>query len=102
MRDAGRVEVALGLHDPWFVDLDAAGALYATPGRDAKVLTDFDDDLIRHGANPELEREIGVGMSPAFVKGASECLVRASVTFDKIHVIELADAVVDEVRWSDQ
>jgi transposase len=37
-------------------------------------------------------------MSPAFIKGAEENFPKASVTFDKFHVIQAVNTAVDEVR----
>lgn len=37
-------------------------------------------------------------MSPAFIKGATENFPKAAITFDKFHVIKIANEVVDEVR----
>ena len=37
-------------------------------------------------------------MSPAFIKGAKNCLKNATITFDKFHVIKLLNEAIDEIR----
>ncbi len=37
-------------------------------------------------------------MSPAFIKGAAENFPNASITFDKFHVVKMANEAVDAVR----
>jgi len=41
-------------------------------------------------------------MSPAFIKGAEENFPKASITFDKFHVIQAANEAVDEVRRTER
>lgn len=41
-------------------------------------------------------------MSPAFIRGASEYLPNAEVTFDKFHVIKILNEALDEVQRKGQ
>ncbi len=41
-------------------------------------------------------------MSPAFIKGVTEHLPKAAITFDKFHVIAHASAAVDKMRRLEQ
>ena len=41
-------------------------------------------------------------MSPAFIKGVTEALPQARITFDKFHVIAHASTAVDQMRRAEQ
>ena len=41
---------------------------------------------------------VSIDMSPAFIKGVSENLPSARVTFDKFHVIKHASEAIDQTR----
>ena len=41
-------------------------------------------------------------MSPAFIKGVSEYLPNAKITFDKFHVVAHASAAIDKTRRIEQ
>jgi len=41
-------------------------------------------------------------MSPAFIKGVSEYLPNAQITFDKFHVVAHASAAIDKTRRIEQ
>ena len=41
-------------------------------------------------------------MSPAFIKGCTETLPNARITFDKFHVVWHANAAVDKMRRIEQ
>ena len=41
-------------------------------------------------------------MSPAFIKGTAENFPKASITFDKCHIIQAANEAVDEVRRTER
>jgi transposase len=41
-------------------------------------------------------------MSPAFIKGCTEELHKARITFDKFHVVWHANAAVDKMRRIEQ
>jgi transposase len=85
-----------------FADLDEGRLLYATEGRDAKVLGRFRLDLLAHGGTPEQIEELCMDMLPAYLKGAAEQFPEAEITFDKFHVLRLLNAAVDEVRREEQ
>ncbi len=81
-----------------FVELPAPRVLFATPGRDAAAVGRFAADLTAHGGDPEGVAEVCVDMSPAFIKGVTEHLPAAEITFDRYHLAQLLSAAVDEVR----
>lgn len=81
-----------------FVDLKERKVLFVTPGKDSATVAAFAQDLTAHGGDPQAVAEVSLDMSPAFVKGATEQLPNASITFDKFHVVGLVNGAVDEVR----
>ena len=81
-----------------FVDLEERKVLFVTPGKDARTVAAFADDLQAHKGDPEAITEVSADMSPAFIKGITAQLPNASITFDKFHVVGLVNTAVDEVR----
>jgi transposase len=41
-------------------------------------------------------------MSPAFIKGTTEHLPKAAITFDRFHAVKIVNDAVDEVRRAEQ
>ena len=72
-----------------FVDLDRSKVLFATEGKDAETLQAFRKDLEAHNGSGDSVEELSMDMSPAFVSGAAEHFSKASVTFDRFHVMGL-------------
>jgi transposase len=91
MRDTNLLQLALGLTPPWTVT-----------GRDAGTVAAFAEDLATHGGDPEAIEEVCIDMSPAFIKGVSESLPRAAITFDKFHAVKIINDAVDQVRRTEQ
>jgi transposase len=81
-----------------FVDLEAKRLLFATPGKDAKTIKKFVENLQAHGGSAEAITEVSMELSPAFQKGAAEHLSNAQVTFDRFHLMKLVNEAVDAVR----
>jgi transposase len=80
------------------VDMDEKKVLFVTEGKDAKTLKAFKEDLEAHGGKPEQIQEACLDMSQAFIKGLGEHFPKAYLTFDRFHVMQMANNAVDEVR----
>ena len=76
--------------------------LFVTEGRDAKTIKELAAHLDDHGCPPEQIESVSIDMSPAFIKGVSEELPNARITFDKFHVVWHANAAVDKMRRIEQ
>jgi len=76
--------------------------LFVTEGRDAKTINALAADLHTHGCSPEQIESVSIDMSPAFIKGVTEELPNARITFDKFHVIAHANTAVDKTRRIEQ
>jgi transposase len=85
-----------------FVNLDRSQVRFVADGKDAATVSAFADDLIEHGGDPEKVTEVCIDMSPAFIKGTSEHLPQAEITFDKFHTVKIVNDAVDEVRREEQ
>jgi transposase len=83
-------------------DAVARRVLFVTEGRDAKAIAALARDLDAHGCPPEQIVSVSIDMSPAFIKGVSQELPNARITFDKFHVIWHANAAVDKTRRIEQ
>lgn len=79
-------------------DLDAKRLLFACAGRDHGTLTAFADDLKAHGGDPAAVEHVCMDMSAAYTKGATQALPKASISYDRFHVIALANEAMDAVR----
>ena len=85
-----------------FVDIDEARVVHVTEGKDAATVAAFAGDLIEHGGDPDQITEVCIDMSPAFIKGTTEHLPNAVVTFDKFHAVKIINDAVDQVRRAEQ
>ena len=81
-----------------FVDIEQARVLFATEGKDAATVAAFAEDLTAHGGDPAAIAEVCIDMSAAFIKGVSENLPNAAITFDKFHAVKIINDAVDQVR----
>ena len=83
-------------------DMTQRRVVHVTPGKDAKTIDSFATYLQAHQGTPGQITSVSIDMSPAFIKGVSESLPDAQVTFDKFHVIAHASTALDETRRSEQ
>jgi transposase len=81
-----------------FHDLEAGRLLFACGGRDASAVQSFADDLRAHGGDPDAITAACIDMSRAYIAGVGRHLPNAAITFDRFHVIQLANAALEEVR----
>jgi transposase len=85
-----------------FADIDLARVAFVTEGKDAATVAAFAEDLAEHGGDPAAVNEVCIDMSPAFIKGTSESLPNAAITFDKFHAVKIVNEAVDQVRRDEQ
>lgn len=79
-------------------DLKKKRLLFATEGRDHKTVVDFAADLQAHGGKPEQIEHVCQDMSAAFAKGVTQALPNAQISYDRFHVVAMANEAMDEVR----
>ena len=81
-----------------FVDLHKRKTMFISQGKDNKTIANFSDDLLDHNAVATQIKEVSCDMSPAFIKGVTEQLPNAKITFDKFHILKIINEGVDQVR----
>ncbi|MCI1191794.1 ISL3 family transposase [Calidifontimicrobium sp. SYSU G02091] len=83
-------------------DAIARRVLAVAQGRELKTIEAIAGELAAHGCAPEQVESVSIDMSPAFIKGCTEQLPNARITFDKFHVVWHANAAVDKMRRIEQ
>ena len=81
-----------------FVDLLLRRTIHVAEGKGADTVKAFVKDLGQHGGDPKNITDVSCDMSPAFIKGVTEHLPNAKITFDKFHILKIINEAVDEVR----
>lgn len=79
-------------------DLEARRLLFACPGRGHETLEAFTQDLAAHGGATAAVEHACMDMSAAYTKGAAQSLPKAGISYDRFHVIALANEAMDAVR----
>lgn len=72
--------------------------LFVADGRGSDTFHAFSVDLAAHGGRVADVRDVAMDMSAAFMKGATETMPMAEITFDHFHVMKLVGEAVDGVR----
>ena len=81
-----------------FVDMARRKVVYVADGKDAATVKEFADFLEAHGGRREAVTDASIDMGAAFEAGIKENFPNAEITFDKFHLIKLANEAVDQVR----
>ncbi|MCC6609077.1 MAG: ISL3 family transposase [Burkholderiales bacterium] len=76
--------------------------LAVAEGREIKTIATIAAELAERGCPPEAIESVSIDMSPAFIKGCTDQLPNARITFDKFHVVWHANAAVDKTRRIEQ
>ncbi len=83
-------------------DAESRAVIFVTEGRDADTVSQLAEELKAQGGDPEQIESCSIDMSPAFIRGVTEHLPNAQITFDKFHVIAQASQAVDRTRRVEQ
>ena len=83
-------------------DADARKVVFVSKGRGADNIAGFVQHLRAHNGAPDNIATACIDMSPAFIKGVTDHLPKAKITFDKFHVVAHASQAVDEMRRTEQ
>ena len=82
-------------------DLATKRLLFATEGRDHQTVVDFAADLKAHGGDPAQVRHVCQDMSAAYAKGVTLALPNAQISYDRYHVVAMANEAMDKVRQTE-
>jgi len=83
-------------------DADERRVVFVADGRGAQTITELAEHLDWHGCPPQQIKRVSIDMSAAYIKGVTEQLPQAQITFDKFHVVAHANAAVDKTRRAEQ
>ena len=81
-----------------FFDMDERRLLFGTAGRDHETVKAFTEDFKAHNGVPENITDACLDMSKAFIKGVTEALPNAEITFDHFHLIKHMNDALSQVR----
>ena len=81
-----------------FVDIDRRKVVFIADGKDAGTVAEFAEHVDTHNSDASRIKEVCIDMSGAFIKGVTENLTEAEITFDKFHAVKLVNDAVDQVR----
>jgi transposase len=79
-------------------DLEKKRLLFACEGKDHQTVVNFAQDLQAHGGKPEQIAHVCQDMSAAYAKGVAQALPQAQISYDRFHVVAMANEAMDEVR----
>lgn len=83
-------------------DAERRAVIFVTEGRGAETVKELAADLRAHAAKAEAIESVSIDMSPAYIKGVTEHLPNARITFDKFHVVAHASTAIDKTRRIEQ
>ena len=81
-----------------FADIDRRNVVFVAEGRGAGTVAEFADHVDAHNSDASRVKEVCIDMSAAYIKGVTENLTEAEITFDKFHAVKLVNDAVDQVR----
>lgn len=84
-----------------FVDLKEKAMLFVTNGKDNTTVKRFAEEAPKHGLDPKNITDVSCDMSNAFIKGVTENLPNAKITYDRFHIMKIINEGVDAVRRSE-
>ena len=89
-----------------FADADPDPArrrvIFVAEGKEAMTVEAFAANLRAHHGRPTQIDSVSIDMSPAFIRGVTDHLPTAKITFDKFHVIAHASEAIDKMRRLEQ
>ena len=83
-------------------DADERKVVFVDEGHGAQAIAHFAEELVRQGGDPGNIESVSIDMSPAYIRGVTDYLPEADITFDKYHVIANASKALDRTRVIEQ
>ena len=81
-----------------FVDLLEKRTIFISEGNSQETVEEFVNDLKAHNADPHQITDVSCDMWPAFIRGVTDHLPNAQITFDRYHIMKTLNTAVDIVR----
>ena len=79
-------------------DIDTRRVVFVTEGRSAEQVRQFADHLEDRGGDASRIKQVCIDMSTAFIRGVTDNLTEAEITFDRFHIMKLITEAIDAVR----
>ena len=85
-----------------FADADERKVIFVDEGHGSGTIANFATELLLHGSGPDRIESACIDMSPAYIRGVTDYLPNAKITFDKFHIIANASTALDRMRVIEQ
>ena len=85
-----------------FADAQERKVIYVAEGNEAATVEAFAANFRAHHGKPTQIEAVSIDMWPAFIRGVTDHLPQAQITFDKFHVIAHASEAIDKTRREEQ
>jgi len=85
-----------------FSDIDASRVIFTGESRRKEVIEEFSDDMKEREYNLERIDLICCDMWDPYLNGISKHIPRASVVFDRFHIMKQMNKAIEKVRWAEQ
>lgn len=83
-------------------DAEQRRVVFVTEGRRVEAIAALAGHLAAHQATPGQIESVSIDMSPSYIRGVTDHLPNARITFDKFHVIAQASLALDRTRRAEQ
>ena len=83
-------------------DADERKVIFVDEGHGSGTIANFATELLLHGSGPDRIESACIDMSPAYIRGVTDYLPNAKITFDKFHIIANASTALDRMRVIEQ
>jgi transposase len=80
------------------VDMEERKVIDVQLGKDAETVGKIKTHIEQQGGKAESIEQVCMDMSPAFISGTGENFPNAQITFDKFHLLQIAQNAMDELR----
>ena len=82
-------------------NLDTRRVVSITEGKNAEAVERLAQDLEAHHGKRENIKEASIDFSPAFTAGVMTSFKKASITYDRFHLMQIANKALDKIRRSE-
>jgi transposase len=80
------------------VDMQSSRVIHVTKGKGKQSVHDIAHYLSLKGVAKRQIKQVSMDLSPAFISAAMQAFPKASIHFDRFHVVKLLNEAMDEVR----
>ena len=79
-------------------DLDERRVIFVCEGKEENAVKQLNKHLVNKNVNPEQIENIAIDMSSAYISGVTKYFPKASIVFDRFHIVKHLNDAVNEVR----